>query len=345
MSQTPTDTVTSIDDSTVEKWHSLSTIKYVGFTSKNMSDFERIITAFTKLPKTQAMLAFYDQLTQHILDSRAHNLNLDDVKDTLIGQLYHTYRDLGYTGSRRDMLFAMVKTIEVGTVDECVTSFDDTKAVPVTGWQAMFKEHSTDPQTHASFFNSLLPNNALNEDPDFYLSSFFGEQNYLIENEGYTIDHWATKQGTLYLSISYDLRADKNTEIEIMKLHFLPFNFRFVLSHEPNDVNIKEVTLVIWKEFNDDIHQTQLVGALKLAFPDEGYDRFLLVYSHGKCLLRTMISQVEVATYPLIDQAPYMLSLTAPLKDRATAEHVVTIKEVAHYNTAASTTEQLFFLN
>ena len=46
MSQTVND-ITNIDDSTVSDFHSISAIEYVGFTSQNMSDFERIITAYT----------------------------------------------------------------------------------------------------------------------------------------------------------------------------------------------------------------------------------------------------------------------------------------------------------
>lgn len=345
MSQTVND-ITNIDDSTVSDFHSISAIEYVGFTSQNMSDFERIITAYTNMPKTQAMVTFYDRLRNHINDARAHNLNIDDISDSLITQLYYIYRSLGFTGTRADMIVAMIKTIEAGTIDQCLAGVNPNKAVTVPGWQAMFNKHESDAKAHASFFDSLLPNDVLNEDPDFYLSSFFGEQNYLIEDDGYTITSWDTNEGTLYLSISYDFREEplNTTTGKVMSLDFLNFSLDFSIIFNSNDVTNR--TLILKLDKNDKATKTsKYIGKLTLAFQDEGYDRILVIYDHGACRLRSMTDTVDLNCDPLDEQFPIALYLNSPLKARSDKTSIVTIKEVAHYPIAASITEQLFFLN
>ena len=345
MSQTVNDT-TNIDDSTVSNFHSITTVEYSGFTSQNMSDFERIITAYTKMPKTQAMMTFYDRLRNHISDARAHNLNIDDISDSLITQLYYIYRNLGFTGTRADMIVAMIKTIEVGTVDQCLAGVNPKKAVTVPGWQAVFNEHETDVKAHAAFFDSLLPNDALNEDPDFYLSFFFGDQNYLIEDDGYTITSWNTNAGTLYLSISYDFRKEplNTTKGKVMSLDFLNFSLDFSIIFNSNDATNRTLILKLDKT-DKTTHTSKYIGKLTLAFQDEGYDRILVIYDHGLCRLRNMTDTVDLNYDPLDEQFPIALYLDAPLKARSDKNNIVTIKEVAHYPMAASITEQLFFLN
>ena len=345
MSQTVND-ITNIDDSTVSNFHSITTVEYSGFTSQNMSDFERIIMAYTKMPKTQAMMTFYDRLRNHISDARAHNLNIDGISDSLITQLYYIYRNLGFTGTRADMIVAMIKTIEVGTIDQCLAGVNPKKAVTVPGWQAMFNEHETDVKAHAAFFDSLLPNDALNEDPDFYLSSFFGDQDYLIEDDGYTITSWNTNEGTLYLSISYDFREEplNTTKGKVMSLDFLNFSLDFSVIFNSNDATNRTLILKLDKT-DKTTHTSKYIGKLTLAFQDEGYDRILVIYDHGVCRLRSMTDTVELNYDPLDGQFPIALYLDVPLKARSDKNDIVTIKEVAHYPMAASITEQLFFLN
>lgn len=345
MSQTVAE-ATTIQDSSISHFHSISTVEYSGFTSQNMSDFERIIMAYTKMPKTQAMMTFYDRLQRHIADAKAHNLDIDDLQDSLITQLYYIYRNLGFTGTREDMIVAMIKTIEVGTIDQCLAGVNPIAGVTVPGWLTMCSKHENDPKAHDSFFNSLLPNDALNEDPDFYLSSFFGEQNYLIENDGYTITSWNPNKGTFYLSLSYDFRAEPlgTTNGKVITLDFLNFTLDFTIKNNSNDP-LKRALILKIDKIDKTTQTVKYIGKVDLAFADEGYDRILLIYDHGTCRLRSMTDTADLNYDPLDGQVPIALYLNSPLKARSDKNDIVALKEVAHYSIAASITEQLFFLN
>lgn len=328
------------EQSTVSGFHSYDAVKYHGFTSKNMSDLERIIATFTHLPKTQAVLAFYDQIRDHLGEKDGHHLDISQLSDELVRQLFYTYRQMGYTGSREDMIHAMVKTIEVGSVDDVLAGMSTKKAVNVPGWLAKFKEHSTDPEAHASFFDSLLPNDALNVDPDFYISYFFGEQNFLLEEEGYTITDWNKKHGTLYMALAYNF-TDVTSVVEqtFLTLKFLNRTIDFVVSYEPSihkaNVFLYETNKITKK----------ILGAITLPFEDKGYDRLVLIHEQDKCFLRSMLVTTPTFDNPFGNDTPIALELAAPIQLNANAKDKITIREVAHYPIAASISEQLFFLN
>ena len=345
MSNSPMlDDKSTLDDSTVSQFHTITTTKFVRFTSKNMSDFERIISKFTGLPKTQAMLAFYDTLRKHILDRRAHDVSLDDIHDELITQLYYTYKSLGYPGDRTAMLFAIAKNIEIGTISQCLAGYNTELAVNVIGWQAMFQEHIMDPEAHDLFFESLLPNDALNYTPDFYLTYSVGAQEYLQDEIGYPLKHWNSTEGTFFVSLSYDVRTVDSSHIsEILRLTFPTFNIIFNLECKPDGAQTA-VRCVIWKVSTEN-DSKELLGAIKLSFWDDGYDRVLMVYKPNYFLVRNMTDRVTLDTNPITDGTPSHLILNASIQGLADAENIVTIKELSHYNLAASMSEQLFFLN
>lgn len=327
------------EQSTVSGFHSYDAISYENFNSRNMSDIERIIATFRDTPKTQSILKFYDQIRDHLNDRTDHNLNISRMSEELIHQLFYTYRSLGFPGSKADMITAMVKTITIGSIRDTLAGVSTTKAVNVPGWVALFDEHSTDPQAHAIFFNSLTPNDACNYDPDFYLSYFIGTQDFLLTSEGYVTKDWNPIKSTLYLYLSYDFRGiDEVKEVDILKFKFDDRTMRLYASYEPSIKNVN-----IFLEETNKI-TTKILGAVALSFNEEGYDKLLMLLDRSDMILRSMTAKSPKLDNPF-KVAPHYLEVLAPIQARSNAEHPVTIKEISHYPVTASISEQLFFLN
>lgn len=321
-----------------------STFKHKGFNDRNISDIERILIKLRQDAKFMELSAFDDVLFHHILDRHAHNLGIDDLCDSLITQLYHSYRDLGYKGTRDDMIKATVKDVDIGSIPECRVGINEKKAVSVPGWLEMFDNHDTDPQSHESFFESLTPNDAFNTEADFHLDTLIGDQKFLIESGLYAVE-WSSPDSTLYLSISYNFKDYvSDTEPTITLCEFYSYSRHYKIVVVGNVIGTIRKPQVLLMERDDAAGTDKFIGMARLSFEQEGYDRILLIQKRdGSVILRTMTDRVFLNK--IFTKNTKHLLINCPIKARADTSNRVTIKEISHYPAAASTSQQLYFLN
>lgn len=328
------------ENAKVSGFHSIDVIRYDGFTERMLSDLEVIITNFYNLPKVQAMIQFYDDLSNHLFNSPgAHDIDITPWSPELIQQLYRTYRSSGFVGTKQDMLSSIAKFIEIGSMEDYIAGFSDKKAVNVLGWQYLFKKHSADKHAHKSIFEIIQPNAVLNREPGFYFSHLFGDQFQIFQTDGgYTITSWNQNSGTLYFDFLYDFTENSDTEAVTETLFTLAFvGFNLVVTYSYDAVNKAKLHF--------SIHKTTLVTPeiqdlyiLKLPFDTKGYDRVVWSYDKNTIQIRDLLSSVSIPNP--IKSSPFSLNLGIPLDNKGTA-----LREISYYRIQSTEDEQLFFLN
>lgn len=329
------------ENTAVSGFHTLDTTQYLGFTEKFISTFEEILTNFTQLPKTQAILSFYDTLTQHIRDPQAHDLDLSAISGELVKQLYRAYRDNGFTGSITDMLLGIIKTIEIATIEESKLGVDVTKAINVPDWQAIYQQHQTNRRAHRHIYETLQPYAAFNHAPSFYLSYYFQQQNELYEEDGYTITRWNPNEGTIYthFGLSYhDSNEIMHNGMGIMDLWSLSAIDRITTCRIYFDVASTVAYVYLETQWRNS-GRTHITPYLALPFSTDIEEKLVVIYRHDQITLRNSLASITT-TNQLGTTAPYLLTLSQPLLARGTG-----IREISHYDVAADQNEQLFFLN
>lgn len=328
------------DQAYLSGFHTIDTSRYVGFNDKFISTFEEILTNFTQLPKTQAVLTFYDRILEHIADRKAHNLDFSNVKGELLEQLYEAYRDAGFTGTMDDMLTSVLKSIQVATIEESLVGVDKVKAMNVLGWQAVFERHDANIQSHAHLLNTLQPDPAFNVIPSFYLSHYLQAIDPVDPDTGYTITKWNPQEGTFYFSFGYNF-PDEESESETVTdpIWSLQFTDKIVHANIITSVPKKKAWLQLVVEDTNGVINF-IHNGLRLPFGNDIVENIVLVYDNDETVARNTLYKSVPFKNIFGSQPPYALMLHQPFGTKGTA-----LREISHYGVRADEFEQLFLLN
>ena len=321
-------------NASITGWTSVDTIRFIGFSERVMSDLEIIIQNFYKLPKVQAMMQFGEDLRVHLYQSpNDHDLDISPWHDRLIKQLYRTYRLSGYTGSIKDMLFSIDKVIDIAKHVDITAGYTKTKAVDLGGWRWLFDKHSTERLSHYDRFDDLQPSEVLNLYPGFSFSHFIKENFDPYKTTGYPIDSWNDSAGTLLVDLHYDL-SNVGTIIQqfnILSLEFATTSFLIRLIAKAGSFKCRGYVVDKTSGAETALFTTTL------PVDPIGYTPLLLVYADKKITIRDLLSNITIGNP--FSEAPYKLKLFQPLGETGTC-----IREVTYYREAATTAQQLFFL-
>ena len=315
-------------------WTSASTMRFIGFSERVMSDLEIIIQNFYGLPKVQAMMKFHEDLRAHLYQTPDdHDLDISPWHDRLVKQLYKTYRLSNHVGSVKDMLFAIDKVIDIAKHVDVTAGYTTTRAVDLGGWRWLFDKHATERLSHYAQFDHLQPSEVLNLYPGFSFSHFIKENFDEYKTSGYPIDSWNDSNGTILVDIHYDF-SEVGTAVQqynILSLEFLSVSFLIRLIASAGKFKCQGYVV------NKATGAETLLFTTKLPVDPIGYTPLLLVYTDKLLTIRDLLSNTTIGNP--FSGSPYKLKLFRPLGETGTS-----IREITYYREAATQAQQLFFL-
>lgn len=145
------------DNSKISGFDTLSTLRFEGFTERNMSEMEQILLNLSRSKEFQSISELYLKLYNHIHSSSGHNIDITPDEHAFISQLYDVYRRYGNTGSVTDMLMSIVKQVQIATNMDVDGGFNDTKAVTAAQCKRLFNKHLLENDAHRTIYNAMVP--------------------------------------------------------------------------------------------------------------------------------------------------------------------------------------------
>lgn len=195
------------DNSKITGFDTLSTLRFEGFTERNMSELEQILLNLDKSESVQNIKDFYINLYNHIHDTKGHDIDLSEYSHTFLHQLYEVYRRYGNIGSISEMLLQVEKNITVATNKDIDAGFNDTKAVTAKQFKPIFQKHLDNPRAHCTIYDKLVPKATFTCTPTLA---------YINSNNVHNVDVsdlWCTGYGTIVIKY-----IDKGTAYSVLSL-------------------------------------------------------------------------------------------------------------------------------
>lgn len=156
----------NLNEDIISGFSDYNSCRFEGFTERNLVDFLNILDNIQKTEKYEKMSKLYEALQSHLLATNdAHIFSLSEMKDDVIGTLYRLFRKHGYKGSVKDMLFAVVKTIEVGDDNDVAAGMSKEKAETAVAFNKVLVEHYNKDYAHRNISDSITPSICVNRYP------------------------------------------------------------------------------------------------------------------------------------------------------------------------------------
>lgn len=310
----------------------ISAARYQGWTPEIISEFSRIITNFYNDPKIKRIFNFHDELNQHIYHSpRAHMWDISSWSSDLIGDLYTKYRELGFTGTREDMLKKIYDELPIGTKEDILEGYREDLACNVLGWQKYWQEHINNPNTHATLQKIFRTQVAPLSSPSLYFSMLFKDRFSKLKADGYDFVEWKDTEGSIVYDFVYDF-SDVHDEVsgkifEVTSRDFsLDVQFKF-----DGEITCRIITNVM----SDEEVYTRI---LELPFGPKLHIPSVISYHEDKIVIRDARGQQE---FPFIHAAePAKLFIEQPMVFFGTG-----IREWMYYPEYFDDSQRLFFVD
>lgn len=234
------------DNSKITGFDTLSTLRFEGFTERNMSELEQILLNLDKSESVQNIKDFYINLYNHIHDTRGHDIDLSEYSDAFLYQLYEVYRRYGNKDSISEMLLQVEKNVTIATNKDIDAGFNDTKAVTAKQFKSIFQKHLDNPKAHRTIYDKLVPKATFTGIPTLSYINLTNALNIDVS------DSWCTIYGTIvvkYIDSGTDysvLSLQGNTNIDIsLEDHALFINVGNNRQELNRYVDLTKDTLVI----------------------------------------------------------------------------------------------------
>lgn len=195
------------DNSKITGFDTLSTLRFEGFTERNMSELEQILLNLDKSESVQNIKDFYINLYNHIRDTRGHEIDLAEYSDTFLYQLYEVYRRYGNKDSISEMLLQVEKNVTIATNKDIDAGFNDTKAVTAKQFKSIFQKHLDNPRAHRTIYDKLVPKATFTGIPTLSYINLTNALNIDVS------DLWCTIYGTIVVKY-----IDKGTAYSVLSL-------------------------------------------------------------------------------------------------------------------------------
>ena len=195
------------DNSKITGFDTLSTLRFEGFTERNMSELEQILLNLDKSESVQNIKDFYINLYNHIRDTKGHDIDLSEYSATFLYQLYEVYRRYGNKDSISEMLLQVEKNVTIATNKDIDAGFNDTKAVTAKQFKSIFQKHLDNPRAHRTIYDKLVPKATFTGIPTLSYINLTNALNIDVS------DLWCTIYGTIVVKY-----IDKGTDYSVLSL-------------------------------------------------------------------------------------------------------------------------------
>lgn len=274
------------DNSKITGFDTLSTLRFEGFTERNMSELEQILLNLDKSESIQNIKDFYINLYNHIHGTRGHDIDLSGYSDAFLYQLYEVYRRYGNKDSISEMLLQVEKNVTIATNKDIDAGFNDTKAVTAKQFKSIFQKHLDNPKAHRTIYDKLVPKATFTGIPTLSYINLTNALNIDVS------DSWCTIYGTIvvkYIDSGTDysvLSLQGNTNIDIsLEDHALFINVGNNRQELNRYVDLTKDTLVISYKNNvltlattKEITEIMLDTALSITTINTGIHAHRLIY-------------------------------------------------------------------
>lgn len=315
-------------NATLSGFLQLATERYPNWTQQFLAEIEEILVNVYQHKNVVRMETFREDFVKHLYhDPEAHNLDITPWKDKLIYQLYIEYRRCGYTGSIVDMLFTILKIIEIATDGDLSLGISETKAINPPQWRFLFNKHDGRQKAHEPRFDRFVNISAMRYDVAFSFNHMFPENYAPFITDGYTLNTWNHSSGTLHFEFIYDVNFNN-----IPTYPLLTFK----------TMNGEEAKIVLK---NDLVYLDTPTTRLRVPFSytPEGIEKVVLTYNQNSITLRDQLTDETVYNKDHFFRQPMVsMFIDQPLQQIGSP---VAVREVTYYPTDASREEQVFFLN
>lgn len=274
------------DNSKITGFDTLSTLRFEGFTERNMSELEQILLNLDKSESIQNIKDFYINLYNHIHSTRGHDIDLSGYSDAFLYQLYEVYRRYGNKDSISEMLLQVEKNVTIATNKDIDAGFNDTKAVTAKQFKSIFQKHLDNPKAHRTIYDKLVPKATFTGIPTLSYINLTNALNIDVS------DSWCTIYGTIVVKYidsgtAYSvLSLQGNTNIDIsLEDHALFINVGNNRQELNRYVDLTKDTLVISYKNNvltlattKEITEIMLDTALSITTINTGIQTHRLIY-------------------------------------------------------------------
>lgn len=253
------------------------TASHHGFDQANLSQWLRIVESIKNDQKIQFIIKMCEKIADHTHLSNAHSLDFtdDEHANKLVSDLYTHYRNLGFKGTKSDMLLAIGKQIPIATEKDVLAGISKTKAINNSGWSTLFKKHTEDKLSHTRFLKIYQQDYCCLHKPTVtYLSSV---PIYDTEN-GHDFTEWMP-EGTIFFNIQYS----NISETDLIKLYGDEQDIVFSVT----STNIK-----MTRKFNTS-EDTETIFDLPLAYTNTGVEKIAIAYDDKMFKLRSLLDETE----------------------------------------------------
>ena len=173
----------NINESTVSGFSTYNTCRFEGFTERNAADLMEILNSIESSEKFKKLSTLYETLKTHLLTTDgAHTFSLTEMNDDVIRTLYTLYRKHGYKGSSKDMLFSVIKTVEIGNKEDIAAGMNKEKAETAVDFNKLLVEHYNKEYAHRNISDTITPTACVNKYPYVVFDSYYAQKSVEVYN-------------------------------------------------------------------------------------------------------------------------------------------------------------------
>lgn len=313
----------------VTGFQSITPNRHVGWNDKLISEFERIIRNFYKLPFVQALTKFHDDLYRHIhFSPDGHQIDISPWIDELLGNLYVIYRDWGYPGTRKDMLKAIYKELPIGTPTDIKEAYRSDLAITAQGWQEYFDKHKQSLTVHQNLHLELQPCDPPDTQPSLYFSNQFPQY---VPNDPIPFETWKDTEGAIVYDFHYDLLQGQEQSGRIFSL--TSDSFELYASYFYDGIKTLHLKHTLYTK-EDEI----ILREVEVPWGSKAHVDVALTYRYNEIIVRDLFGTDKYNATLGVD--PVTLTLNQPVNQFGTG-----LKEWMYYPSYMSGRQLLFFVN
>lgn len=319
----------------VNQWSGITTTRFVGFDEQLVSEFEKIIQGYYKLPQVEALIQFHADLRTHLgAGPDPHDLQMAPFKDVLISQLFRVYRDRGGIGTKDSMLLDLYQELTIGSMQDHINAVSPDKSAQAPGWRYLFNNHCSTLARHKHLKDTFTIVDSPTQSPTLYLTPAFPRGYYPFQDNPYKLDIWKTKEGTLFFYLLYDFSDVGPEQYEGEVLHIDCENFKFQINYKFDG---QKATTISYHIVDSD--ETVLPIKSELGFGISGFNKIALSFTEDKCRFEDLL-QAFWMEFQHLQWKPTSLNLAVPISDSG-----IGLKEVHYYPVFMPEHKLLYFFN
>lgn len=138
-------------------------------------DLEIMLRAVRKMFNPDYLIKIEEMIYRHAHDTdNPHQIDLADLNTDVVNELYLTWKEEGYTGTREQFLKVLFQYVEIADIETCLKGEAYDKLTPVKGVAEMLRVHNESEDSHDILLNKIFPGSEILNDPSYAIKGYLG---------------------------------------------------------------------------------------------------------------------------------------------------------------------------